>query len=70
MPAVIHCIEELIFVDEAADDEVQQAEEQYEPGAWQDAIDDADNEYEDALWKVEAIAKYWWLHELSVVCNM
>jgi hypothetical protein len=67
VPAVIHCIEELIFVDEAAEDEVQQAEEQYEPRAWQDAIDDTDDEYEDALWKVEAIAEHWRLHKLCVV---
>ena len=58
MLTVVHSVEELVFVDEGSDDEIQQAKEQHKPRARQDAIHDADDEYEYGLRKVEAVAKY------------
>lgn len=31
---MIHGVKQLVFVNEAADQEVEQPEEEYEPGAW------------------------------------
>lgn len=45
MLAVIHCVEELVFVDKSSDDEVKQAKKQHKPGTRQDTVHDTD--YED-----------------------
>lgn len=41
---VVHGVEKLVFVDETADDEVDESEEEDEPGGWEGAVDDADDE--------------------------
>ena len=57
MLAVVHGVEELVLVDEGADEEVEQAEEEDEPGAREDGVDDADDVDEDRLREVEAVAE-------------
>lgn len=67
MLTVVHSVEELVFVDEGSDDEIQQAKEQDKPRAGQDAIHDADDEDEYGLGKVEAVAKYRRLNQFCVI---
>ena len=54
---MVHGVEELVFVDEAAEEEVEQAEEEDEPAAGQDGVDDADDVDEDRLGEVEAVGE-------------
>lgn len=56
---MIHCVEELVFIDEAADGEVDETEETDEPGAGEDTIDDADDENEDVWRESETVAETW-----------
>ena len=42
---MVHGVEELILVDERADQEIEESEEEYKPGCWKDGIDNTD--YED-----------------------
>lgn len=55
---MVHGVEELVFVDEAAEEEVEQAEEEDEPAAGEDGVDDADDVDEDRLREVEAVGEH------------
>lgn len=65
--AVVHGVEELVFVREAADHEVDEAEEQHPPGRRENAVYGADDENKNGLRKVEAIAEHRRLHQFHVV---
>lgn len=67
MLTVVHGVEELVFVDEGAHDEVDQAEEADEPGPWENGVDDANDEDEDGLREVEAVAEGWGVLEIRIV---
>ena len=64
---MIHRVEELVFVDEGSDDEIQQAKKQHKPGTRQNAVDNADDEDEYGLRKVEAIAEDRGLNQFCVI---
>ena len=65
--AVVHGVEELVLVDEGAEKEVEQAEEEDEPGTREGGVDDADDEDEDRLREVEAVAEDWGLDQFGAV---
>ena len=67
MLTVVHGVEELVFVDEAANEEVDEAEEEDEEGAGEDAVDGTDDEDQDRLGEEKAIRKHWRLYEFSIV---
>lgn len=41
---MVHSVEELVLVDEAAQDEIYQTEEEDKPGRWQCAVHNANDE--------------------------
>ena len=65
---MIHRVEQLVFVDESSNDEIEQAKKEHEPRAWQDAVHDADDKDKHGLRKVEAITEDRWLDQLRVIC--
>lgn len=67
MLTVVHSVEELVFVDEGSDDEIQQAKKKHKPRARQDAVHDADDEDEYGLRKVEAVAEHRGLNQFCVI---
>lgn len=69
MLLVVHGVEQLVFVDEAADSEVDETEEADDVRAGEDAVDDCDYENEDCLWEGKAVAECRWFAEVSVVAG-
>lgn len=64
---MVHGVEQLVFVDEASNDEVDQTEEEDQPRALKHAVHGADDENQECLWKVEAVTEDGWLNKLCVV---
>ena len=64
---MVHSVEELVLVNEAADEKIDEAEEEDEKRAGEDAVDGADDENEDSLWEEEAVRKHGRLNQLSVI---
>lgn len=69
MLLVIHGVEQLVFVDEAADGEVDEAEEADDVRAGEDTVHDSDYEDEDCLWERKAVAERGGLVEAGVVAG-
>ena len=66
---MVHGVEELILVDEAADSEVDSPGEEDLPGFAKDAVDDADDKDEEDLGEEKAVVEGCWLVEFGVVCD-
>lgn len=64
---MVHGVEELVFVDEPADEKIDEAKKEHEEGARKYAVDGADDEDEDGLWKEKPIGEDRGLHEFGVV---
>lgn len=64
---VVHCVEQLIFVDKSTDQKVGQSRQEDFPRVSEDTVDQADNEDEKRLWQIESIAENGWLHKLGIV---
>ena len=64
---MVHGVEQLVFVDEASNEEVDQTEEKDEPRALKDAVHSANDENQECLWKIEAVTENWWLNKLCIV---
>ena len=54
---MVHGIEQLVLVDKATDHEIDEAEEEHEPGAGKHAVDCANHKDKDCLGKVEPVAE-------------
>lgn len=64
---MVHCVEQLILVDEFADSEIHQAEKADKPRAWEDAVNGAKDENEDRLRDRMAVAESGRLRQIGVV---
>lgn len=65
--AMVHCVEELVLVDKASNEEISQARQNDLPAVSQHTVDNTDDEDEDGLRKVEAIAETRGLYEFGVI---
>ena len=64
---MVHCVKQLVFVDESSDDKIDQSEAEDQPRTRKNAVHDADNENEDCCREVESVAEYSRVGELRVV---
>ncbi len=64
---MVHSVEQLVFVDEASNEKVDQTEEKNQPRALQHAVHGADDKDEQCLWQIEAVTEDWWLDKLRIV---
>jgi hypothetical protein len=65
--AMFHCVEQLILMDELANDEVGQTRKQDLPGVPQDTIDDTDDEDQNGLGQEESVAEDRGLDKFRIV---
>ena len=65
--AVVHGIQELVFVDEASNQEVGEAGEDDFPAVSKDTVDDANYEDQNCLWQVKAVAESRRLDQFGIV---
>lgn len=64
---MIHSVQELIFVDKASDDKVDQSKERHKFSFGENAIHYTYDKYKECLRQEKSIAKHRWLNKLGVI---
>lgn len=67
MLTMLHCVEQLVFVNELTDNEVRQADQKNLPRISQNTVDKTDDEYKYRLRQEETVAEDRRLYEFCII---